>query len=95
MKRSKFFLVSTTAFLAIAGLAAKFTTNTRQAYYITFNKTWCEGQPVHCTQSGTKDCKYITEFGNAVQVYTLGPVGVYNQLNPINCIHNVRYNMIQ
>lgn len=96
MKRSKLFLKATTVFLAIAGVAAaKFTTNTRQAYYVTFNKTWCEPQVVPATQSGTLDCKYITTFGNAVQVFTLGPAGRYNQSVPINCIHNVKYNGIQ
>lgn len=95
MKRSKIFLGVTTALLAVAGVtAAKFTQNTLQAYYITFNKTWCECQRVNCTQSGVLDCKFITMFGNAVQVYTLGPCGTYNPQAPTNCIHKVKYNGI-
>lgn len=98
MKRSKIFLGATTALLAIAGVAAaKFTTNTRQAYYVTFNKTWCVGVNVPCTQFGNQDCQYLTAapIGNSVQTFTLGPAGTYNKTTPVNCIHNVKYNGIQ
>src|SRR5438309_161147 len=97
MKRSKIFLGVTTALLAVAGIAAaKHSTGTVVAYYVTHAKTWCFATtPLPCTLSGTQLCKYTTANSTQVNTFTLGPAGSYNPLNPVNCIHALKYNGIQ
>ena len=96
MKRSKFFLGITTLLLTgSAVVLARHFSGSRTAFYITKNESWCLMQSgVQCTMTGVLDCLIVTRGFSSTHVFTNGPQGAYNQANPINCTHKVKYNGI-
>jgi len=79
MKRSKFFLGTTTAVLAIAGVAAaKHYGVSTTRYYITKNGNYCKAQASTCTKiAGTQQCFFTAQNPIAFQypLLTKGPEG--------------------